>query len=122
MLYETLLQGKMFLCFLYFGILCGIILSIKKLCDKTFKNNRFVVILTDLIFMIFSSLIFIFAKIKYSYGEFRLYELIGFLIGIFLQQYSLNNLVEKILKMIYTLFVKISIKIKGNKFFNKIFK
>ena len=122
MLYETLLQGSMFLCLLYFGILCGIILSAKNLCDKLAKKNRVIVVITDILFMILLSLIFIFAKTKYCYGEFRLFEILAFVIGIFLQQISINNLVEKILKMSYTLLNKSFCKLKKVKLFRKIFK
>ena len=112
MLYETLLQGKLMLCFLYFGILCGIILSIKKLFDKSFKKNKIVIIITDIIIMVFATLIFLYAKIKYCYGEFRVYMPLAFCLGIYLQQISINNLVEKLLKMFYNLIVKIFCKIK----------
>lgn len=112
----------MFLCLLYFGILCGIILSIKKLIDKTFKQNKVIVIFTDIFFMLIASIIFIFAKIKYCYGEFRLFEVLSFSLGIFLQQISLNNLVEKFLSMSYTLFVRMFCKLKKTKIFGKIFK
>lgn len=122
MLYETLLQGKMFLCLLYFGILCGIFLSIKKLIDKTLKNNKVIVIVTDIIFMLFASIIFVFAKIKYCYGQFRIFELLSFSLGIYLQQISINNLVEKILNMSYTLFIRVFCKLKKTKIFSKIFK
>lgn len=120
MLYETLLQGYMFLCLLYFGILCGIILSIKKLIDKALKKNKAVIFITDIIFMLITSAVFILAKTKYCYGEFRLFEIISFALGIYLQQISINNLVEKILNMSYNLIVKIFHKLKKIKLFNKI--
>ena len=121
MLYETLLQFQMFLVLLYFGIVCGILLSIKKIVDKTLKNNK-IIIVTDIAFMILTSTIFIFAKIKYCYGQFRIFELIGFCTGIFLQQISINNLVEKFLNMSYTLLVRLFCKLKKIKFFSKILK
>ena len=122
MLYESLLQGKMLLCMLYFGIVCGIILSIKKLIDKTLKSNKIVVIITDVIFMALSTLVFIFAKIKYCYGQFRVFEIIGFCLGLFLQQISINNLVEKFLKLSYTLLARLFCKLKKTKLFSKILK
>ena len=122
MLYETLLQGKMLLCFLYFGILCGIVLSIKKLLDKTFKQNKFVIVLTDILIMVFATFIFLYAKIKYCYGEFRIYMPLSFCLGIYLQQISINNLVEKFLKIVYNLFVKLFCKLKKTKLFGKILK
>ena len=122
MLYETLLQGKILLCFVFFGIICGLGLSIKKLVSKLARHNKFVVIMTDFVSMLAFSLIFIYAKIKYAYGQFRLFEMLGFCAGIFLEQFSLNNLVEKFLNMSYTLLTKIFCKLKKSKFFGKIFK
>ena len=122
MLYESLLQGKMLLCMLFFGIICGILFSIKKLVDKTFKSNKIVVVLTDIIFMVLYTIVFIFAKTKYCYGEFRIFEIIGFCLGIFLQQISINNLVEKFLKLSYTLLARLFCKLKKTKLFSKILK
>lgn len=122
MLYETLLQGKMLLCFLYFGILCGIILSIKKLLDRSFKQNKVIIIVTDILIMVFATFTFLYAKIKYCYGEFRFYMPLSFCLGIYLQQISINNLVEKILNMIYNFIVKIFCKLKKTKLLGKILK
>ena len=122
MLFETLLQGKLLLCFLFFGIVCGIFLSTKNLIDQTFKKRKTVVIITDLMIMLLATLIFVFAKIKYAYGEFRLYQVLGFCIGIFLQQISLNKLVEKILIVCYNFSVKIFCRLKKTKILGKILK
>ena len=122
MLYESLLQGKMLLCLFYFGIICGIILSIKKMIDKSLKNNNIITAITDVIFMAISSVIFIYAKIKYCYGQFRIFELLGFVLGIYLQQISINNLVEKFLNLSYTFFVRVFCKLKKTKLFGKILK
>ena len=122
MLFETLLQGKMFLVMLYFGIICGIIFSAKRLFDGIFKQNKAVVIITDILFMAVTSIIFVFAKIKFCYGEFRLFELLSFCLGIFLEQISLNNFVEKFLKLCYNLFKGMFCKLKNTKLFGKILK
>ena len=122
MLFESLLQGKIFLVFLYFGILCGMIFSAKKLIDNCFRRSKFVVVLTDILFMIFSSMVFVLAKIKFCYGEFRLFELLAFCIGIFLEQISLDNLVEKFLKVCYNALKGIFCKLKKTKLFGKILK
>jgi len=122
MLFETLLQGKLLFCFLYFGILCGIFLSVKKILDKTLKKRKLVIILTDLFFMLLSTLIFVYAKIKYAYGEFRLYQVVGYCLGIFLQQISLNKIVEKILIVCYNFVVRGFCNLKKTKLFSKILK
>ena len=122
MLYSTLLQGQMFLAMLYFGLLCGIVLTVKKLIDKITKKNKYFIVLTDILFVAICSLVFLLAKIKFCYGEFRLFEIISFCLGIFLEQISINNLVEKILKLLYNFFVKVFLKIKEFKIFKRLSK
>ncbi len=122
MLYSTLLQGKMFLVMIYFGILCGIALTAKKIGDRFTKNNKIFVTITDVAFWMLCSIVFIFVKITFCYGEFRLFELLAFSLGILLEQISLNNLVEKVLKVLYNLSCKIFCNLKKLKFFGKIFK
>ena len=122
MIFETLLQGKIFLCFVFFGGICGMVFSAKKLIDKSFKKRKFVVVTTDILFMIMFSLTFIFAKTMFAFGEFRLYLLIAYVLGIVWEQISLDFLVEKFLKMSYTLFGKIFCKLKKTKLFSKVLK
>ena len=122
MIFETLLQGKIFLCFVFFGAICGMIFSAKKLIDKSLKKRKFVVVTTDILFMILFSVIFIFAKTMFAFGEFRLYMLIAFATGSIWEQISLDFLVEKFLKMSYNLSVKIFCRLKKTKLFGKILK
>lgn len=122
MLYETLLQGKMLLCFVFFGMICGMALGACKMFVKAFKKNRVATIVFDILFMLVFTALFLHAKIKYCYGEFRLFELLGYCLGIFLQQISINNLLEKFLRLSYNLIVKIAKKLKNSKFFGKIFR
>lgn len=122
MMFETLLQGKIFLAFVFFGAICGIVFSIKKLIDKSFKNNKITTVATDIIFMLVFSAIFIFAKNVYAYGEFRLYLALAYCLGIVWEQISLNYLVEKFLNMSYNLFTRLFCKLKKFKIFSKIFK
>ena len=122
MLYESLLQGKTFLVVLYFGIVAGVLLTIKKIIDRPLKKSKIFITLSDIFYMLICSLLFLLTKTKFCYGEFRLFELIAFFMGILLQQFSLNNLVEKILHMLYNLFVKVTNKLKKIKLFGKILK
>ena len=122
MLYSTLLQGKMFLVMLYFGIVCGIVLTAKILLENITKKNRIIIVASDICFLFVCSIVFLFAKNKFCYGEFRLFELLAFCLGIFFEQISLNNLVEKIFRLLYNSLRKIFCKLKSLKFFSKIFK
>lgn len=120
MLYETLLQGKIFLVLLYFGILCGIVLTSKKMLTKMTKNNKVLLVLTDTLFLSICAIAFIFARIKFCYGEFRIFHLVAFLLGILLEQISLNKLVEKFFTLLYNISRKIFNKLKNIKIIKKI--
>src|SRR5574344_314720 len=89
MLYETLFQGKMFFAMLFFGVLCGIILTAKNIFDNTIKNKKILakIILptSDIFCIIIFSLIFLYGLNKFCYGNFRLFNLVGFCLGIFLR-------------------------------------
>lgn len=122
MLYETLLQGKMFLAIMYFGIVAGVFLTAKKLIDKTTKKSKFLTCISDIVFMLVCTTLFLIAKTKFCYGEFRFFEISAFLIGILIQQYSLNKLVEKFFNMVYNVFVRLFAKLKKTKLFGKILK
>ena len=122
MLFETLLQGKIFLCTLYFGLVCGISLTAKNVVDKMFKQNKIIVIATDIVFFAIATILFLICINLFNFGEFRLYELIGFALGVWLEQISLNKIVEKIFNMIYNVFVKLIKKLKQIKLFAKVLK
>ena len=121
MLYETLLHGHIFCSMLYFGLISGIILEIKLLVDKSFKNKIITIILDVLLGVIFA---FIFVKSMniYNYGEFRLYLLIAYCFGIVILHKTIGFLVEKLIKLLYNLCIKILKKLKKVKVFSKIFR
>ena len=122
MLYETLLQGKIFLCTVYFGILASFVFEAKFLILKLLKNIKFFQIFFEIVAMIFCSAIFLFCVLKYNYGIFRLYEIVGFCFGILAEYFSLHKLVEKNLDLIYNFLVKLLNKLKRIKFVNKLLK
>lgn len=121
MLYQTLFQGKVFLIMLYYGIISGLILEIKILTCKIF-NSKLLNILLDFVIGIIFGFLFIKSVNMFNYGEFRIYLLIAYCIGIIIEHKTLGNLVEKLLVNIYTLFAKLINKLKSKKVFSKIFK
>jgi len=101
MLFETLKQSYIFLGSIYFGLLCGIIKNVINLILKNCKNNKIIIFILDLIFMItFSFLFFICINIV-NFGEFRIYLLIWYLLGFILEIKTLGFLVDFVLKKIY---------------------
>lgn len=107
MLHETLLQGQIFLCMLYFGLWCGIIFELKNIIEKTFFNNKIVCLILDICFMTISSIIFILGKNISNFGEFRGFLLLGFGLGAIIEHFSIGFLVEKIFNLIYNTIAKL---------------
>lgn len=122
MLFETLLQDQIFFCTIYFGIICGIFLTVKNIIDNVFKKNKYVLIITDIIISIIFTALFLICINVFNYGQFRLFEVFGFMLGVIIEQISLNKIVEKFLKIIYNIFIKVFYKLKKTKIFQKIIK
>lgn len=126
MLYETLYQGQIFLVVLYFGLLAGIVFEAKNIVENAFGKNKIICAVLDTAFMLVSSLLFIFAKNLANYGEFRIYLLIAFVLGIILEHISIGFLVEKFFVGVYNITKKIGRKIfcykPKSKFMQKLLK
>jgi len=118
MLFETLKQSYLFLGSLYFGLISGIIKEIFIFFINLFNKNKIIKFILDLIYMIILSLIFILCLNIVNYGEFRIYLLISFILGYFIERKSLGFLVDFIIKKLYN-FINLLVK-KINKL--KIFK
>ncbi len=106
MLHETLLQGQVFLCMLYFGLWCGILFELKNIIEKTFFNNKIICVILDTCFVAISSVIFVLGKNIVNFGEFRLFLLLSFCFGAILEHFSIGFLVEKLFNLIYTNVIK----------------
>ena len=126
MLYETLYQGQIFLAVLYFGLIAGVVFEGKNLIQNAFNKNKIVCLVLDTAFMTLSALLFICAKNLANYGEFRLYLLIAFVLGIMLEHISIGFLVEKFFVSVYNISRKIGRKIScykpKSKFMQKLLK
>lgn len=126
MLYETLYQGQIFLVMLYFGLLTGVFFEGKNLVERAFSKNKTICVVLDTLFMVLSALIFIYAKNLANYGEFRIYLLLAFGLGIVLEHISIGFLVEKFFVGVYNITKKIGRKIfchkPKSKFMQKLLK
>ncbi len=126
MLYETLSQGYIFLCVLYFGLLGGILFEAKNLIINALSKNKVVCFVLDLVFMLVACLLFVVSKNIANYGEFRIYLLISFILGIWLEHITIGFLVEKFFMFCYNWTTKISRRIflhkPKSKFMQKLFK
>lgn len=121
MLFQTLLQGKLFLIFLFFGILVGFVFEIVYLFQNIIKN-KIITFFLDLIFGIIISYLFIFIVNMFNYGEFRIYLLLSYFLGFIIERKTVGDLLIKMLKFFCNKFKNLIYYLKSNKFIAKIFK
>ena len=120
MLFETLKQSYIFLGSIYFGLILGIIKNAINLIINTFKKNKILTFILDFLFMIIFALLFIFCINLVNFGEFRVYLLLGYLLGFILEIKTLGFLVDFVLKKIYTFIIFLYKKISKLKIFKRL--
>lgn len=121
MLFETLKQGYVFLGSLYFGLISGIFFDFCKFNVKILKSKRFFQIFFDVIFSIFTIILFFICLNIVNFGEFRIFVLISFVVGFIIEQRNLGFLVDFVFKKFYNFFGKIIKKLSKIKFIRRIF-
>ena len=121
MLFETLKQSYVFFGALYFGLISWIVKEIFNFLLKIFKNNKVFVFIFDFLFLTISSILFIICLNVINYGEFRLFILLIFCLGYFIERKSIGYLLDFLFRKIYNLFNKLYFKFKNTKFFKRIF-
>jgi len=102
MLFETLWQPLIALYILVTGFLCGFIFDINNLIWYLCNNNKIVRFFLDLLSITICFIIFFFLIINVSYGEVRFYQIILFLLSLFLQRITLGKLFAYLSKKCYT--------------------
>lgn len=122
MLYETLLQAKIFLSIFYFGIISGLFYEFFHLIKSKIYIINFVV---DFLSMLVFGAVFITSVHIFCYGEFRFYTILAFLVGFFVERKSIGKFLALFLNMFYNISVKFFNKLKTFKIIKylvKIFK
>ena len=121
MLFQTLLQGKLFLIFLFFGIVIGVFYECCYLIQNVFKN-RVIDFFLDLFYGIVIGVLFIFITNLFNYGEFRFYLLLAYILGFIIMRKTVGYLVRKMIKFLCNKLKQLVLYLKSNKFIAKIFK
>ena len=116
-----ILQLKDFSIMIIFGFLLGIIYGILNIFNSI-KPRLFLQILTDIIFSILASILFIILVNKINMGEIRLFLITGYIIGFILERISLGKLFAKLLKNMYTFIIRCIKSFSKSKFGRMIFK
>ena len=107
----TLNQLQLFIIFIINGIIIGIIFDIFRVIRKAFKHKDFVIYAQDILFWILAGFILMYSTFIFNDGEFRLFLLIGAIIGFVTYLFTLSKIFIKtnvnILKFIKKLISKV---------------
>ena len=115
------LQLKDFSIMFGLGVFLGIIYGILNMYSYV-KKIFFIQIISDIFFTIIAFCIFIYAINKINLGEFRLFLLIGYLLGFFVERITLGKIFAKGFKYVYTILVNKLKQFTKSKFGRIIFK
>ena len=99
-------QLYVFMAILYVGLVVGIIYEIKKLV-VTALGSKFLSFVLDFIYGIIFSLMFFIANLKFNLGEIRLFLIITYIFGFYIERISIGYIVTKTVKMLYNIYTKI---------------
>jgi len=116
-----ILQLKDFLILLIIGFFVGILYGILNIFTQI-KNRNILQIIIDIFFILIAFLIFILAINIINWGEFRLFLLVGYLLGFAIERIILGKIFAKLYKKVYTFIVKILKKFTKSKIGEIIFK
>lgn len=113
LLYETLSQPLIFLIILAIGFGCGFLLDARNLVYFLCNKNKVVGILLDVLIGLGLGAVLLLSVLAFNYGELRLYLILSFLFGIFLQRISVGRMIAKLSKRWYTFFKGIVSRLNG---------
>ena len=112
-LYESLNQPLNFLFIFLIGIGSGLIFDVSSYFTFLCNKNRIMQKIFDFISVILCGIVFFFACLTLNFGEFRFYLLLGYLLGILLERFTLGIFIAKIASCCYN---------KSREILNKLFK
>lgn len=118
-MFVTSNQFYLFVLCVFIGNIVGIIYSLFS-GVKGVLNNAYLKNLIDFLFVIVSAFIFVLLSHKFFFPSFRIYMLVGLLVGYYLYLKSFYIILAKFSKKLYNkirkkLFVKITLKRRKNK-------
>lgn len=105
-----------------FGVLCGVLYEFNLTILRMFKNRIIVKNILDFIFAgVFATLFFISLN-YFNFGQFRLYLLIIFTLGVILEHKLMGKLFAKTTSVVYNIVVKLIAKFKTTRIAKILFK
>lgn len=115
LLYETLSQPLIFAVISLIGFSSGLIFDLRNYICFLFAKNKIVSITLDVVATILVCLIFLIGNLYFNFGEFRVYVILAFIIGLLIERVTLGIIVGKICSWCYNKFRKLVLKIYGRR-------
>ncbi|MBE5738578.1 MAG: hypothetical protein E7354_02490 [Clostridiales bacterium] len=116
-----ILQLKDFFILLILGFIAGILYGTLAIIS-TIKQKTWIRIITDTISTLIICFIFIIALTLVNMGEFRLFLLVGFLLGIFFERLTLGKIFAKGYKWVYNMLIILCKNLKKSRLGKVLFK
>lgn len=117
-----MLDGQIFLKFLFLGIIFGFVYEICKILKLVFKNNVFITNTANFIFFCTFGVYFCSFLMRFANGNVYLYTIFASIIGFVLEQNSFGFFFTFIYKLLYNVSRKIKNKIVSTKIGRKFLK
>lgn len=118
-LYETLNQPLIFLIIFCAGFVSGLVFDASKYLTFLFNNNKIFQKIFDVVAVALCGFVFFVCLLYLNFGEFRFYILLGFVLGILIERFSLGLIVAKICHVCYNAFRNLMTKLSSKIFKRK---
>ncbi|MHB1314023.1 MAG: spore cortex biosynthesis protein YabQ [Christensenellales bacterium] len=93
---STLIQGYIFFCAVYGGLIIGAVYDVLSAIRKILNKSKWVGALLDLAFCIFAAFIILAVLFRVASGQIRAFSLLGFGAGVFLYMLGIRRLLRAI--------------------------
>lgn len=107
MFLENLSYNWCFCTFLYLGLLLGLMYEITSFVVSLTRGNKVIRAVLDVVIVILGFLVFTLAINSLGNGYFRVFFVLGYLLGFYLERISIGFLVAKICLFVYNKSIKI---------------
>lgn len=115
-------QHLVFLAFFAGGLVSGLIYELLYFARAMFAFRRWAEIVADLVFMAAAGVMVLVVAAKSSYGQIRLYSVLSYIFGYFLEYGTLHKHFAKLSIKVYNHFTALKNKLKQTKAVKKLLK
>lgn len=110
-----------FICF-GIGVVLGAGVGILNIIKSLFKHNLVVDNILDCLYSIFCCIVDLFTLIEFNFGVLRLYLIVAFLLGMYIERKTLGKVFAKLLTWLYNKISKVIVTLRKTKIYKKITK